>query len=264
MPVMAQPRPEVIASPKNPLLKEVRRAASRGELTSHGLCVAESFHLLEEALRSGCRIDTVLVAESARARVPTVAGARVITVADKAFAEVAATEASQGVIALVEPRRWTLDDVLRADSMAVLLDGIQDPGNAGAIVRCAEAFGASGAVLLKGTVSPFNPKTLRASAGSLFRLPFVAGLDGAAVKEVLKEKGLAWFAADPQGKFLLADADLTQPFALVIGAEGQGVSGVLMNGAQGLRIPTVQVESLNAATAAAVILYEASRQRGRP
>lgn len=261
MPLMAQPRPEVIASPKNPLLKEVRRAASRGELTAEGLCVAESFHLLEEAMRSGCRIDTVLVSDSAKARVPALGTTRVIAVADKAFAEVTATEASQGVIALVEPPRWTLNDVLRAGAMVVLLDGVQDPGNAGAIVRCAEAFGATGALLLKGTVSPFNPKTLRASAGSLFRLPFVTGLDAEAALTALEEKGIPRYAADPRGRLPLAKADLSQPFTLVIGAEGRGVSETLRSGATGLRIPTQHVESLNAAIAAAVILYEASRQR---
>lgn len=262
MPLMAQPRPEVIASPRNPLLKEVRRAASRGELTSHGLCVAESFHLLDEALRSGCRVDTVLVAESAQTRVPTLAGARLLVVAERAFAEVASTETSQGVIALVEPPRWTLDAVFRPGAMAVLLDGIQDPGNAGAILRSAEAFGATGALLLKGTVSPFNPKTLRASAGSLFRLPFVTGFDAEAARTTLTQQGIDWYAADPRGPLPLPEADLTQPFALVIGAEGRGVSATLADGARGLRIPTERVESLNAATAAAVILYEAARQRG--
>ena len=244
------------------LFRSVRRAAARGELTTHGLCVAESFHLLDEALRAGCRVDTVVVSESAYPRLPALAATRLLVVADRAFAEVASTETTQGVIALVQPPRWTLDDVLRPGAMAVLLDGVQDPGNAGAILRSAEAFGATGALLLKGTVSPFNPKTLRASAGSLFRLPFCTGLDAPAARTALEQHGISRYAADPRGQLPLPEADLTQPFALVIGAEGRGVSPILLAAARGLRIPTRHVESLNAATAAAVILYEAARQRG--
>ena len=162
------------------VLKDVRRAAARGELTSTGAVVAEGPHLLEEAVRSGCTVQVVLVAESKKASVTTTAP--VIVLPDKMLAATSSTESTQGVIALVEPPRWTVDDLFRGTPMVVILDGIQDPGNAGTIVRTAEAFGATGVVFLKGTVSPYNPKTLRASAGSLFRLPFVTGalpaLDG--------------------------------------------------------------------------------------
>jgi TrmH family RNA methyltransferase len=85
----------------------------------------------------------------------------------------------QGLIALVEPPVWQIERLFQASGVLVVLDGIQDPGNAGTIVRTAEAFGASGVVFLKGSVSPFNAKTLRASAGSLFRVPFVSALEPA-------------------------------------------------------------------------------------
>ncbi|MCC6587882.1 MAG: RNA methyltransferase [Bryobacterales bacterium] len=264
---MTQPRSELITSAKNPLLREVRRAAARGELTVDGFCVSESFHLLEEAIRSRCRIEVVLAAEGVRSTVEThvrgLRGTRVVTVTDKAFAEISNTEASQGVIALVEPPKWTLEQLLRSRAMVVLLDGVQDPGNAGTIIRSAEAFGATGALFLKGTVSPYNPKTLRASAGSLFRLPFVTGIDGTLARTALEQKRIEIYAAQPKGKLLLAEADLGRGFALVIGSEGRGVSEKLASGAVDLRIPTVGVESLNAATAATVILYEAARQRTR-
>src|SRR5207247_1254225 len=91
--------------------------------------------------------------------------------------KLADTESSQGVMTLAAPPAWKLEQIFCGQSLIAVLDGLQDPGNAGAIVRAAEAFGATGVLFTKGTVSPFNPKTLRASAGSLFRVPFVYGLE---------------------------------------------------------------------------------------
>jgi TrmH family RNA methyltransferase len=255
----------LLTSLKNPLIREVRRAAIKGTLTADGCCVAETFHLLEEALRSECKIEAVLAASSVRSTVEShVKGLKrlkVTVVADEVFDAISATETSQGVITLVKPPAWTLDQVFTGRTMTVLLDGIQDPGNAGAIVRVAEAFGASGALFIKGSVSPYNPKTLRASAGSLFRLPCVAGVDPALARAAIEQKRLDVWAAHPRGEQSLADSDLKRRFALILGSEGRGVSEKLRVCARGLRIPTVNVESLNVALAAGIILHEASRQR---
>jgi TrmH family RNA methyltransferase len=258
---------ETLVSEKNSLLKEVRRAAARGTLTDEGLAVAEGFHLLEEALRSRCKLSVVIAAESVRttvaAHVRGLKNTRLVVVGDANFAKVASTETPQGVIALVRPPAWTLDQLLRGRPLVVLLDGIQDPGNAGAIVRAAEAFGATGAAFLSGSVSPYNPKTLRASAGSLFRLPVVASLDESLLAVALEQKRVRLFAAHPRAEKLMFKADLTGACAIVIGAEGRGVSPALQRRSTPVRIPTSGVESLNAAVAAGVLLYEASRQRAR-
>ena len=255
----------VLTSPRNPLLKDIRRAVARGTLTGQGFAVAESFHLLEEALRSDREVECVLASASVRSAVEShVRGLprlRVLVMADELFGQIASTETSQGVIALVRPPSWNLDQLLRGRSLVVILDGIQEPGNAGAIVRAAEAFGATGCIFLKGTVSPHNPKTLRASAGSLFRLPVVSGLDGMLVRAALDQKRLDLYAATPDGKKMLDAVDLKRHFAFVVGNEGRGVSEKLRSGAQDLRIPTAGVESLNVAMAAGIILYEACRQR---
>src|SRR5437016_6072802 len=165
-------KPETITSAASPLLKDVRRAIARGALTEQGWCVAETFHLLEEALRSDCEVKTVLVAESVRsaavAHVGRLARVKVVVLADPLFQGLSGTESSQGVMALVKPPVWKLEQLFRGCPLVVVLDGLQDPGNAGAIVRAAEAFGATGVLFLKGTASPHNSKTLRASAGSLF------------------------------------------------------------------------------------------------
>jgi RNA methyltransferase, TrmH family len=270
--------PETITSAANPLLKEVRRAVARGSLTAEGWCVAETFHLLEEALGSGSEVKTVLAAESKRAAVEALgrrlAGVKVVLMPDALFAGIAATETSQGVMALVQPRQWKLEQLFKGKALVVVLDGIQDPGNAGAIVRAAEAFGGTGVLFLKGTVSPHNPKTLRASAGSLFRVPFVHGVGSATAIATLRQNGIKLFAAMPAAARLqeplpgsatsvgsLAATDLSGRCGLIVGSEARGVGAEWRSAAAPVSIPTVGVESLNAAIAASILLYEARRQR---
>ncbi len=260
-------KPEPITSAKNPLLKEVRRAIARGQLTSDGLAVAESFHLLEEALRSDCAVEAVLVADKIKstvvAHVKGLSRLRVFTVPDALFDQLSSTDTPQGVIALVRPPTWTLEHVLRGHALIAVLDGVQEPGNAGAIMRAAEAFGASGCIFLKGTVSPFNSKAMRASAGSVFRLPFITGLEDSMLHTALEQKQVNLFAAVPSTGAPVTDVDLTQRCAFVIGSEGGGVRAELARRSIPLRIPTTGVESLNAAVAAGILLYEARCQRMR-
>jgi RNA methyltransferase, TrmH family len=249
---------EPLISEKNPLLKDIRRATQQGGLTGDGWAVAEGPHLLEEAVRSGVEIKAVVVAESARVKLPPSAG-RVAVVKDPVFAGLTSTEAPQGVLTLVKPGTWTFPELMAGRALVVVLDGIQDPGNAGAILRAAEAFGATGAVFLKGTVNPYNPKCLRASAGSIFRLPLRAGITPDVFFQQCK---LPLYSAEPRAARLAADADFDTPCAIVIGSEGRGVSAAVSAKALPVRIPTSQVESLNAAVAAGVLFYEARRQRG--
>jgi len=255
-----------LLSEKNPLLKEIRKAALNGSLTDDGFAVAESLHLLEEALESGCEIGSVVVAESARSSLAVYAGrlrrTRVSVVADSVFSKLATTQVPQGVLALVKPPMWTFERLLREEkTLLVVLDGVQDPGNAGAILRASEAFGASGALFLKGTVSPYNPKCLRASAGSLFRMPLVASIAEDWFLAAMATHQITLFAATPHASNLVASANLAGPCAVVIGSEGRGVSPTLESHAIRLRIPTSKVESLNAAVAAGVFLYEVASQR---
>lgn len=247
-------------SDKNPLLKDVRRASRQGTLTSDGFALAEGPHLLEEALRARVEIHAVILSESHRAEIglPRI---REIRIQDATFAGLASTESSQGVLTLVRPPAWTFPDLLRGRTLIVVLDGVQDPGNAGAILRAADAFGATGAVFLKGSVNPYNPKCIRGSAGSIFRLPLIAGVT---VETLFDQMTVPMFAADPRAGTLLADARLSEPCAIAIGSEGRGVSAAIARRSSGVRIPTERVESLNAAVAAGILLYEARRQRGFP
>jgi TrmH family RNA methyltransferase len=262
-------RPESITSAANPLLKDVRRAISRGSLTEQGWCVAETFHLLEEALRSDCEVKTVLAAESvfsaAEAHVRRLNGVKVAVLPDSLFQSISGTQTAQGVMALVKPPEWKLEQVFRGALLVVILDGVQDPGNAGTIARAAEAFGASGMVFLKGSVSPWNSKVLRASAGSLFRVPFLYGVDAALARAAIQQHKARLFAGVPSGSSgaaaTLPSVDLTGRCGIAIGSEARGVSTELRAAAEEVAIPTVGVESLNAAVAAGILLYEARRQR---
>jgi RNA methyltransferase, TrmH family len=261
------PKAERITSAANPLLKDVRRAIARGSLTGQGWCVAETFHLLEEALRSECEVKVVLAAESvqsaAEGHVRGLGRIKVVVAPDALLSAVSDTKTSQGVIALVKPPAWRLEQLFRGCPLVLVLDGLQDPGNCGTIVRAAEAFGATGVFFLKGTASPYNPKTLRASAGSLFRVPFLENLDLALARAALQQNRVELYAGVParEGVRSLAEADLTGRCGLVIGNEARGVGAGLRSAALDIAIPTVGVESLNAAIAAGILLYEARRQR---
>ena len=262
-------KPETITSAANPLVKDVRRAIARGRLTESGLCVAETFHLLEEALRSDCEVKHVLAAETVRstaeAHVRGLNGVKVAVLPDALFGSIAGTETSQGVMALVKPPEWKLEQLFRGKALVVVLDGMQDPGNAGTIARAAEAFGATGILFLKGSVSPYNPKTLRASAGSLFRVPFVSGVDASLARAALAQNKVELYAGVPASVKnpvkALTLVDFTGRCGLVIGSEAHGVSATIRGAAMDVSIPTVGVESLNAGVAAGILLYEARRQR---
>ena len=257
--------PAELTSARNPLLKDVRRAIARGGLTSEGCCVAETFHLVEEALRSNCLIQAIIASDSVRSTVERRFGGlrdiEVIRIPDTIYAQISATESGQGVMALVKPPVWDLEPLLRGKSLVLLLDGVQDPGNAGTMLRTAEAFGATGVLFIKGSVNPFNPKAIRASAGSVFRTPLVTSLEPELALAALSQRKIDIYAAMPKAEITLADADLRRRCAFIIGSEGRGVSSRLQGAALNLRIPTAKVESLNAAVAAGILLYEAWRQR---
>jgi TrmH family RNA methyltransferase len=257
---------ERISSPANALLKDIRKAVAKGGLTPGGLAVAEGIHLLEEALRSRREVPVLVISDRAAAGAEPIAGAlpgtRALLVPDQVFETIASTETTQGVMALVKPPEWKIEDVFQGHALVLVLDGVQDPGNAGAMVRAAEAFGASGVVFVKGSVGLWNPKTLRGSAGSLFRVPVVVA-EREALRSELEKRPLKIYAAMPYtGTERRADAvDFEGRCAIVVGGEARGVSPELSAIANPVAIPTVGVESLNAAVAAAVLLYEARRQR---
>jgi TrmH family RNA methyltransferase len=257
-----------VAGRHSALLKELRRAFARSERTREGCLAIESVRIVEEAVRSGLRFRAVFFAESAeptaRRLLPQL-GSHVETllVPDRLFADVVATESPQGVAALVHLKDSSLEDALRAPEPLVLFSaGIQDPGHLGTMIRSAEAFGVGGVLLGEKTVSPFNPKVVRAAAGSLFRLPVVP-VALAETIGTLRGRGLRVVAASAHKGTRLDQARLDGPLAVVVGNEATGVPRDVLKLADELvMIPHApRVESLNAAVATSIVFYEAARQR---
>jgi TrmH family RNA methyltransferase len=281
----------LISSRDNKWLKEFRMALRGGLPTESGAVGVEGPRLVEEALRSACPIRAVLFSETGERHHSRLAqyldrpevSIPVLHTTDRLFEGIADTEQPQGVAALVAPRTFTFEELLRSPSNAgeecgsaliLVLVGVQDPGNVGTIIRTAAAFGASAAITAasgqSGTASPFNPKALRASAGAALHLPVLAGQTAAAAVDQLRGAGIQVMASSSRES---ADFDLPllapwqvnwcQPVALLIGNEGQGLPEELEQSADTrIRIPmSSSVESLNAAAAAAVLFYEAARQR---
>lgn len=257
-----------IESRQNARVKELRTGLRHGGKTKNGLIAIEGEHLLREAARSRLRIHAIFLdRESGRVLDAGLSGgAEILLLESSVFRSVCATENPQGVAALVEPPRFSLESIFERSASGaaplLLLEGIQDPGNLGTLVRSAEAFEASGVLLLPGTVSLWNGKALRASAGSAFRLPVLAVRAEEALEGV-RGHGLRLLAAAPRGG--TEPADLSGPIAMVLGNEGAGLSDWwLENADERITIPCPgRVESLNAAVAGSVLLYEAARQRSR-
>ncbi len=280
MPHATHSRLRRIEGRHNPLVKQLRLAFAHAELTDAGDCAIEGLRILEEAIRSGLRFSSVFFRESAEDRaerlLPQI-GVQVETLLlpDKLFDSLVPSESPQGVAALVRLKEFSLDDLAERIQVGpiVVLGGLQDPGNVGTILRSCEAFGSAGVILGEGTVSPFNSKVVRASAGSLFRLPMIHNHGANQEKEKLakleevcdrlREKKVRLIATSSHKGTPLDQSDLKIPTAIFFGNEGSGLPRDLMAKMDdSITIPHApQVESLNAGVAASIVLYEAARQR---
>jgi len=276
--------PEPITSRDNRWLKRFRSALAgepAGKLTGE-LSGIEGARLVETALRSGAEISAVLISESGARHLAHLQqwmppAARLLRTTDRLFAHTSATEAPQGIAALVRPRAATFDDLVRGLPLVLVMAGVQDPGNVGALVRTAEAFRASGAAACSaggtGTANPFGPKALRASAGAALRLPILRGVATPILLAQFRVAGVRVYAACPDSPRAIApwEADWRVPAALLVGNEGAGLPPELVRSADSVvRIPqsttpdgAASMDSLNAAVAGSILLYEAARQRGR-
>ena len=268
----------LVTSRANSRVKQLRAAFRGSARLSGGLVAIEGATLLQEALRSGLPVKTVFLSDRIDPPAWLPRGVELLSLAEEVFASVVDTQHPQGIAALLLPPRWELEAAInsRGSSASLLLiaAGLQDPGNLGTLIRSAEAFGAAAVLTTSGTVSEWNPKALRASAGSVFRLPVIQVTSADLIS--LKSHGIRLFAAvapdseltsttdDTQYSLIsVADADLTRPCAVMVGNEGAGIpADLLALSDERITIPTpVRIESLNAAVAGSLLLYETSRQR---
>jgi len=261
-------RLRLVSSRKNARIKELRRGFADAAPNEQGEVAVEGMHLVEEAIRSGLRLGAVFFSESARERLHKLlpqlsVQTEVLLLPDDVFARAVPSETPQGIAALVRPKSFALDDAfVPPPALLVVAVGLQDPGNLGTIARSSEAFGVTGLVLSERTVSVWNSKAVRASAGSLFRLPMVKVELARALAEVKSRGARVLATSSHKGKFI-AEADLREPVAFLIGNEGAGIPKQLLAQAdEVVAIPqSPRVESLNAGIAASIMLYEAAGQR---
>ncbi len=264
---------ELITSPHNQLVKTaaaLRQKKYRDEL---GLFAVEGVRLAEELVAAGWPAEiclfTAAAADNRRAAeiIDRLAGGRcrLAQVSDALYAKITDTQEPQGLMLIAPVRQTPFAAALTGPrpSLIAVLDGISDPGNAGAVIRTADAAGCSGVVLLKGCVDLYAGKTVRATMGSLFHLPVVAGMADGELAAALAAAAIPLVATAAGGATDYTAADLAGPVAIVFGSEARGVSDrLLASAAARIAIPIYgRAESLNVATAAAVILYEAARQR---
>ncbi len=257
----------------NALVKELRQAFARAERTEHGDCAIEGVRIVEEAIRSGLKFRAVFFKESAQnlaERLLPQVGSHVETLLlpDKLFDGAVTSDSPQGVAAFVRLKEFSLEDVFERLQVGpiVAVVGLQDPGNLGTVLRSAEAFGSAGVLLGEGTVSPLNSKVIRASAGSMFRMPVVVGKTAGGLEATLakfRAQGVRTIATSSHKGTPLDEAMLTGPLAVFIGSEGAGLPrNLLAQMDETIAIPhSPQVESLNAGVAGSIVLYEAARQR---
>jgi RNA methyltransferase, TrmH family len=258
-----------VAARHNQRLKELRLSFRRAELTPQGECAIEGLKLIEEALRSSQHLESIFFSESARPLaeklLPQInARTETVVVPNTLFNSIVPSDAPQGVAALLKLPAFSAAQILERFSggTIVVAAGLQDPGNLGTILRSAEAFGAAGVFLTEGTVSLYNSKVLRGSAGSIFRLPLLK-LSSAELIPLLRARGVRLLATSSHQGTPLPQISWILPLAIFIGNEGAGLSRELMRQMdETLAIPqAAQVESLNAGVAASIVLYEAARNR---
>ena len=274
---------ERITSKQNPLIKRFRRVRAGDE---RHLVFIEGIRLIEDALGAGAHFESVAystsleTSERGRQLQDQLLNVRCrgALVPQPVLEFMADTESPQGVVAIVSRPYFELNDLFTEQTdLIIIADSLQDPGNLGTIIRTAEAAGANGIITTRNTVDPFNLKALRASMGSVFRLPVVTGLQRQEIVSKCSERGVKIIATrtHPKAKPVLEDvakaqpifnyteADLRAPVALVLGREASGVSEGIFSQADSLvHIPMAEgIESLNVAAAAAVLLYETARQR---
>ncbi|HWR98058.1 MAG TPA: RNA methyltransferase [Candidatus Methanoperedens sp.] len=263
-----------IGSARNRALRRYRSLHAAAGRRETGLAAAEGFNLLREALLSEAELVQVFLSERARRRpdfeeiaarleAGEAAGHwECFTLPGDLLERTAHTESPQGALAVFRPREFALAEAAAGDGPVLLLDRLGDPGNVGLILRTAEAAGAAGVVVTPGSADPLNPKCVRASAGSVFRMPVAhAALEAATA--ALQAAGRRFYATSPHGGVEYTAAALGGRVALFLGQEGGGLEPALLERFEAIRIPTGRVESLNVAMAAGILLYECRRQRTR-
>ena len=251
-----------IRSKDNRIVKRCEQLSMRKYRDQFGLYLIEGENLLAEAVKNHARIETVLLREGCQKSLPPQVADRTFLVDARIFDKLAQTVTSQGILAIVAKEAARKEDFINLPgSNFIVLDRLQDPGNIGTILRTADAAGYKLAILMKGTADVDAPKVVRAATGSLFRMPVVSMASAKELAEFTGAAGKKLTATCLDARRWYYDEDLTHDIALIIGNEGNGISRDLIESSDiQIKIPMQgNIESLNAAVAAGVLMYEAMR-----
>lgn len=262
----------MITSESNPLIKKVKKLHSRAGRQKYGQYFVEGIRAVEQVLENGGPIEEVLYCEEvyrlqggeALVNKLKESGIKTYQVSSHLFEKITDTAAPQYVLAVLAKEGYQLEQILEnKDLLLVIVDGIQDPGNLGTIIRTADAAGAHGIILTKGTVDPYNPKSVRSTMGSIFSLPIIQAENAIELFKKLKASGIKLIGGSLQASTPYFKVDYRGKVALVIGSEAKGISEEVSRHIDLMvTIPMRgKVESLNAGIACGIILYKVVEQR---
>jgi TrmH family RNA methyltransferase len=258
-----------IASPTNDRIKAVVRLRDRGERDRTGLTVVDGIREIGRALDAGIEVvqafvcQALLQTEEARALAGRL-GSATVTTSERVQRKVAFGDRDEGIVAVVRQPAHTLAALpLPTEPLVVVLEGVEKPGNLGAVLRTADAVGANGLIAADPRTDLFNPNTVRASVGTVFTVPIAAATSEAAIA-YLRTAGIRIIAARTDATAEYTSVDLTGPLAIALGSEADGLTGAWSSqSVTAVRLPMRGfADSLNVSITAAVLLYEARRQRG--
>lgn len=261
---------KTITSAQNAAYKQAVKLQTSREARKAGVFTAEGLRSVDEVLSSGWEIESLWLEDEfcdqnkGYIRTLDSLSCPVYRVSRSLFKRLGDTENPQGILAIVRRKKWDVKAVLsKEDPLFVILEDLQDPGNVGTILRTADAAGAAAVFTSKGTADLYSPKVVRSSMGSLLHLPVISFPGIEELAPILQKKGVRLIAAHLKGEKAPWETDLSGAVAILIGNEGAGLSQTAAQAADSLvKIPMPgQAESLNAAIAAGMILYESIRQR---
>ena len=262
---------QYITSSNNRLIVRIKALKMRKYREKYRLFFTEGLKFVMEGIESGSHIVHIVISNSFfeseyyanYSNRLNNSNAILYMVPDQLFREISDTENPQGILAVAEIPQYEISSILHEDSLVVVLDEIQDPGNLGTILRTAHAAGFDAAIVLKGSVDAYNPKTIRSSAGSIFHIPVISCHDTRECMECLKEKGIRIYGTHIGAEKNHYQVRLDKGAAILIGNEARGLSEEIIKYVdETIKIPMPGgAESLNASVAAGIVIYESVRQR---
>lgn len=257
-----------ITSVHNPIIKQVQSLHQKKNRNELGLFLIEGYKNVNEALKSGIKLENIFTSQKFSKELPFFEDDKIFRVSEQVLRKISTTESPPDIVATVRQMSYKPEDIFKADNpLIIVLESIKDPGNLGTIIRTAKAANVSGIILTDEAVDVYNPKTVRASAGNLWKMPIIYMPEKKEIKNILNKFCKCRFIATIVDKIknpnLYYDVNYKNPTVLLFGSEGGGLSEDLLETAdEFITIPmNEEVESLNLSISAGVILYESLRQR---